>query len=72
MFEIIMEPSTAVAAGDLEEFNADRWTGQLRDLAKDPAKLEIDLYVAMLKETTNLFKKMGSAMSLAFSGKPSP
>ncbi len=54
---------------DLEVFNIDRWVTLLNELAKDPTKLETSLYVAMLKETTNLFKKMGSGVAVAFSGK---
>ena len=57
------------AEEDLEEFNADRWVRQLSDLAKDPTQLDTVEFIAMLRETTNLFKKMGSAMSVAFSGK---
>ena len=57
------------AEKDLEEFNADRWVRQLSDLAKDPIQLDTVEFIAMLRETTNLFKKMGSAMSVAFSGK---
>lgn len=53
---------------NLNEFNADRWVRQVQFLSQNPDKLDIDTWVGMLYETTNLFKKMGSAMSMAFSG----
>lgn len=49
-------------------FNADRWVKQMKTLGENPDKLDMDTWVEMLYETTNLFKKMGSAMSQAFSG----
>jgi Glycolipid transfer protein (GLTP) len=39
----------------------------ITNLAKTPEQLDTLDYSAMLYETTNLFKKMGSAMSMAFS-----
>ena len=53
---------------DLTEFNPDRWVRQLTSLASKPDQLEVETFVGMLHETTNLFKKMGSALSIAFSG----
>ena len=38
-------------------------------LAAEPNELDIDTFIGVLHETLNLFKKMGSALSLAFSGK---
>ena len=53
----------------MSEFCPTRWIIQLKTLAGCSSELDIDVYVAMLYETTNLFKKMGSALSMAFSGK---
>ena len=41
----------------------------MKTIGENPEKIDIDLWIEMLYETTNLFKKMGSAMSQAFSGK---
>ena len=40
----------------------------MKILSLNPQKLDLDTWVAMLNEATNLFKSMGSAMSMAFSG----
>lgn len=53
---------------DLQVFSADRWIKLAQKLADSPNNLEVEPFVAFLYETTNLFKKMGSAMSMAFSG----
>ena len=42
----------------------------MKKLGEDPERLDIDTWVDMLYETTNLFMVMGSAMSMAFSGTP--
>ena len=55
-------------AEDLNEFNPDRWVRQLEALAQKPNELDVDAFIEVLHETLNLFKKMGSALSLAFSG----
>ena len=55
-------------AEDLNEFNPDRWVRQLEALAQKPNELDVDAFIEVLRETLNLFKKMGSALSLAFSG----
>ena len=54
---------------DHTEFCPNRWIRQLKSLAGSSQGIDIDTYVSMLNETTNLFKKMGSALSMAFSGK---
>ena len=53
----------------MDEFCPDRWVRMMRNLAANPNQMNTIEYSAMLYETTNLFKKMGSAMSMAFSGK---
>ena len=52
---------------DLAVFSATRWVRQTTTLASSPDELDADIWVSFLFETTNLFKKMGSAMSIAFS-----
>lgn len=52
----------------MTEFNPDRWVRLLESLAQKPNELDIDKFIGVLHETLNLFKKMGSALSLAFSG----
>jgi len=54
---------------DHSEFCPNRWIRQLKTLAGSTQGIDVDTYVEMLYETTNLFKKMGSALSMAFSGK---
>ncbi len=54
---------------DLTEFNPDRWVRVLSKLASAPTELDVDAFIGVLHETLNLFKKMGSALSMAFSGK---
>ena len=53
---------------DLTVFCPERWVSQTVVLCTEPHRLDVDTWVAFLYETTNLFKKMGSAMSMAFSG----
>ena len=53
---------------DMAEFSMQRWLHQVEVLKENPENLDVDTWVAFLYETTNLFKKMGSAMSMAFSG----
>lgn len=50
-------------------FSLKRWREQLITLSGSPDKLDIDTWVDFLYECCNLFKVMGSAMSMAFSGK---
>jgi hypothetical protein len=50
-------------------FSLRRWKEQLATLSASPDKLDIDTWVDYLYECCNLFKVMGSAMSIAFSGK---
>jgi len=38
-------------------------------LAADVDQIEVEILVAFLYETCNLFEAMGSAMAMAFSGK---
>lgn len=64
-----MVESSNKATEDFNEFSADRWIRQVTKLAESPDSIDVDTWVAFLYETTNLFKKMGSAMSMAFSGK---
>ena len=52
---------------DLTRFNPERYISQLQAIGKDPENIDIDTWVAMLYESTNMFKMMGSAMSAAFS-----
>lgn len=61
-----MEPSSNE---NLEEFCINRWMTRLKSLGESPESLDIDIWVQMLFETTNIFKKLGSAMAIAFSGK---
>lgn len=65
----MVEQTVAIEGTNPDEFCPIRWVRMISDLAKDPAHLKTVDYSAMLYETTNLFKKMGSAMSMAFSGK---
>ena len=66
----MVESHSAVAQEeDLKVFSATRWLNQTEILGAAPEELDVDTWVAFLYETTNLFKKMGSAMSMAFSGK---
>ena len=62
------QPVNAQEGTDPSVFCPVRWIRLLKALSANPRELEIDTYVAMLYETTNLFKKMGSALSMAFSG----
>lgn len=64
-----MVESTAKTQEDMQNFSAERWLSYSKKLGESPNALDIDTWVAFLYETTNLFKKMGSAMSMAFSGK---
>ncbi len=52
-----------------EDFSIDRFIQQANTLSEDPANLDVDVWIDFLHECLNLFKKMGSAMSMAFSGK---
>ncbi|CDW83219.1 glycolipid transfer protein domain-containing protein 1-like [Stylonychia lemnae] len=52
---------------DLQNFSAERWILQTKNIAQTVDAIDVDSWVAFLYETTNLFKKMGSAMSMAFS-----
>ena len=65
-------PVTAQEGTDPSVFCPVRWIRQLKALSASPRELDIETYVAMLYETTNLFKKMGSALSMAFSGNTFP
>ena len=65
-------PQTAQEGTDPSVFCPVRWIRQLKALSANTRELDIDTYVAMLYETTNLFKKMGSALSMAFSGNSFP
>jgi len=49
-------------------FSPERWVSQMKKLGENPDKLDMEVWIEMLYETTHLFKKMGSAMSQAFSG----
>jgi hypothetical protein len=49
-------------------FSVRRWKDQLTILSSNPDKLDIDTWIEFLYECCNLFKVMGSAMSMAFSG----
>lgn len=60
-----MEP----AAESKDVFSLKRWKEQLAILSSDPEKIDVDTWVDFLYECCNLFKVMGSAMSVAFSGK---
>ena len=62
-----MEHSTEEGT-NLNEFCPHRWLRLLSKVASNPQEVDIDAYTAHLYETTNLFKKMGSALSMAFSG----
>lgn len=62
-------PKLKVRPGELEDqetFCPNRWVRLLKELSENPEKLDIEDYVAHLYESTNLFKSMGSAMSMAF------
>jgi len=52
----------------MKEFSAERWIGFTKRIAESKDAIDVDAWVSFLFETTNLFKKMGSAMSMAFSG----
>lgn len=54
---------------DLKHFNADRFVTLFKKAAETPDKIDVDSWVSLLNETINLFMMMGSAMSMAFSGK---
>ncbi len=53
-------------------FNLDRWISQMTQISQNVDNIDTDIWVDYLYETTNLFKTMGSAMSIAFSGKWMP
>ena len=53
---------------NLNEFCPHRWLRLLTVISTNAEQVDIDAYTAHLYETTNLFKKMGSALSMAFSG----
>ena len=68
--EVKVQPNGTVTMEEVKgEFSADRWVLYMQNIAKDPEAVDIPNFVLMLYETTYLFKKMGSAMYLAFSGK---
>eukprot|EP00347_Sterkiella_histriomuscorum_P023651 403333863 len=62
-----MVESTHKTEEDMKNFSAERWLGYTKTIASSPEAIDVDTWVAFLYETTNLFKKMGSAMSMAFS-----
>ena len=51
-----------------QEFSIDRWVEQTSQISQDPNQINVDVWCDFLWETINLFKKMGSAMAMAFSG----
>jgi len=52
------------------KFSSARWVKQCSKLAENPDKTDIKVLHAFLYEITNLFRSMGSAMGMAFSGSP--
>ena len=64
----MVESSTA-AAVDLKKFDADRFVSLFKKVGETPDRIDVDAWVALLHETINLFSLLGSAMSMAFSGK---
>lgn len=50
-------------------FSKTRWLHQMSYLAARPERLDVDAWTTFMHETTLLFKCMGNAMSVAFSGK---
>ena len=51
----------------LAEFSMSRFHEHIIALAQNPTNYDIDTWVEFLHECLNLFKKLGSAMSMAFS-----
>ncbi len=60
------------AAKDADSFSVDRWMKQMQAMEADPKNIDPEVLSAWLYDCTNLFKAMGSAISMAFSGKPRP
>ena len=60
---------SSAASEDMKDFSAERWLGFAKKIAESKDAIDVDAWVSFLFESTNLFKKMGSAMSMAFSGK---
>jgi len=51
----------------MDVFSMKRWIGQMKRINTSIENVDTDSWVAFLYETTNMFRTMGSAMSIAFS-----